>query len=250
MSINTPPESWLQLEGIHILNPHFITHIKRLAKQLRKERANQLPLFQARDIVSRSYGFESWNHLQNTFTIESVRAEWSSSTYSPDSPHKKLNFCTDKQLHGAIYRYLNITPHTQVVQFVVDSSDYYKPALELHKSEEDSLSVLIKKGIVPDYSFQNWLTQNDPYFDPDIMGEIKAFRFLHSSPINHNEATAILEQIFIDIGFIECSYSCWPYFIWIDGLLYKDIIPPDLDLGDDSLPITKLPDLVSERIYK
>ncbi|WP_415906259.1 hypothetical protein ACMXYX_15835 [Neptuniibacter sp. QD72_48] len=247
-STHCSPESWLQLEGIHILNPHFINHIKRQAKKLSKDKSHHLALNQALDIICISYGFDSWNHLQKTFAKERAPADWTSSTSNQNSPNKKFDFCTDKQLHGAVCRYLKISAPTQVIQFVVDDSDYYKPAAELHDSDIDTFTLLLTKGIIPDYSLQHWLTENDPYFDPDL-NSVKAFRLICPKHLNHIEACQQLEKIFIDINFIGSSYSCWPHFIWIDGLLSDETLPPDLGLGDDSLPISLLPKDIFRRVY-
>ena len=240
------PDSWLQLDSFLLLNSHFINHVKRQARKLSKSKLENLSRSESLDKVSNSFGFRSWRHLLNRFHYESDSDGWVSYTESD----KIFSFYTERQLHGAVYRYLAIQPHSQVIQFVIGDTDYDQASDLWYGSNKDIFEILLTQGVVPDYGLQNFLTESDPFFHPDYGIEVRAYRFIYEKNLSHQQASNILHQTFLDLGLVGFGLTCYPMFIWLDGKLSDDISPPDEGLGDDSLPLMTLPKEICRRVYE
>ncbi|MEM5535624.1 glyoxalase superfamily protein [Neptuniibacter pectenicola] len=238
---------WLQVNGLTILNDHFLRHVKRQASRLRKNK-HDVTHSNALDIISRSYGFKTWNHIQKEhskqFSENQIKA-----TFNYQTPDCIYDVHTIKQLHSAVYRFLNCEPLDQVIQFMFYESDFSCAVLELFSSERDCLNSLLKMGIIPDEELEGWTHRNDPHFY-ESDETIKAFRFIHPKPLTHQQAEATLDNIVQELRLVGFSLTCWPIYIWINGKLPDDIEPPDLEFGDDSLPVKSLPKELCKRVFK
>ncbi|MBV1789024.1 hypothetical protein KQ940_13280 [Marinobacterium sp. D7] len=242
--------SWLQNDNLLFLNQHFLNHVKNQARKLQKQTVGKLSRLAALDTVSRSYNFESWKNLQAKFRYESAGSV--RGTLFPSADDHPFDCHTDRQLHGAVYRYFNIKPINQVVQLVFDESDFVHAWLDhplIENGERGAFDLFLSIGLVNDYPLEKWLVDNDPFFqEPDY--EYKAFRFIHPHKLSHDDACAIIEERLEEHGFIGFGRTCCPQYIWIDGRLPEDTTPPDIEEGDDSCPLLVLPEEAWPRVYE
>lgn len=238
---------WLKHDSLVILNQGGINHLKKLAKYLQKSSATPITRSQALDAVSQSFGFVHWAQL-----LEIFQYEQSSSVHNTrylNSPENAVDCYTDKQLHGAAYRHLNIKPIEQIIQFTVDQSDYFKALDCCYLNDQELFERLLLKGIVPDRSFECWLKDNDPFVNEYDGYDTFAYRFLHSEPLTFTEVLTHLDLIFMDLNLLCGSSSFRTVDIWIDGKLSPDSIQSYKEDDFKITPCKELPTTAYPRVY-
>lgn len=237
--------SWLQHEDLHLLNEHFLKHVKLEAKRERK--ASSLTHLQALDKVSRSFSFQSWKHLQSTYKYETETG--TISTLKPGTHAHLFDCYTERQLHGAVYRFLDHKPHDQIVQITFEEADYQHAWMTVFGNEKEALNQLLKIGLVEDLQLTHWLIHNDPYFEEPGC-EPAAFRFLYPTPLTHSQALVVIGEAMGDLGLTQFGCSCWPQLAWINGSLPSDTTPPLIEEGIEDCPVLVLPIEIHQRIYE